>query len=148
MSRKGGYKIINLKDVNLLEDTPIKVSGIYDEIEGTRKPILIENLTIDGVEQESCYCPISVNYSNFDLPIGFTTSGEIKYISIDGEDNITYKVFDIQSQLTNNADNIANLSTSVPNLEDEYQAQQETMADFSVRLNNAEENIAKLQGGN
>lgn len=57
MSRNGGYKIIDLKNKELKDggDVGVVFEGIYDAIEGTRKPLLISGLNIDGKEIHDFY---------------------------------------------------------------------------------------------
>lgn len=56
MSRKGGYKIIDLKNKPLKLNIGMVYDGIYEEIESTTKSILISGLNIDGEEIKDFYC--------------------------------------------------------------------------------------------
>lgn len=53
MSRKAGYKVIDLKGkpLTLASETAVVIDGIYDKIEGTRKVVMVSGLvTTDGEE--------------------------------------------------------------------------------------------------
>ena len=47
--RQGGYKIINLKGINITSQG-VKFDGIYDAIKGTRKPTVLSGLVTDSTE--------------------------------------------------------------------------------------------------
>lgn len=67
---KGGYKIIDFKDNNLTTETPVVITGIYNDIENNyRKPLLISGITIDGVEKPDCFiaCTHAENSYSFTL---------------------------------------------------------------------------------
>ena len=57
---KGGYQIIDLKGRNLITDTPVKVEGIYDKIEGTTKALLFTGIVIDNKEYRDTYPIVGV----------------------------------------------------------------------------------------
>lgn len=66
MSLKGGYKIIDFKDINLVTGTASTIAGVYDAIESNyRKAILISGIVIDGVEKADAFVELSVDNSNF-----------------------------------------------------------------------------------
>lgn len=53
-NKKGGYKIIDLKGIDLRDGGTI--SGIYESIEGSyRKPILLTGIVIDEVEKNDVF---------------------------------------------------------------------------------------------
>lgn len=60
---KGGYKIINLKDTNLVTGSDaVTIKGIYESIEDNyRKPLLLSGIVIDGVEKADMYVSFYVN---------------------------------------------------------------------------------------
>lgn len=67
---KGGYKIINFQDVNLVttSEDGVTISGIHDAIENTyRKPLLISGLTIDGVEKADTYATATASDNTFTI---------------------------------------------------------------------------------
>ena len=56
MSLKGGYKIIDFKDINLVTGTASTIAGVYDAIESNyRKAILISGISIDGVKMADSF---------------------------------------------------------------------------------------------
>lgn len=58
---KGGYKIVDFKDVNITTGTGVTIAGIYDEIERSyRKAIMISGVTIDKVEKPDCFIDCEV----------------------------------------------------------------------------------------
>lgn len=46
-----GYTILHLQDKNFVNGVGQTVPGAYEQIEGTRKPILLEGFSYDGVER-------------------------------------------------------------------------------------------------
>lgn len=59
--KRGGYHIVDFKDVNITTAEGAVITGIYEEIEGSyRKAILVSGVTIDGVEQRDTWVdPVS-----------------------------------------------------------------------------------------
>lgn len=47
--RQGGYKIINLKGINITS-SGVKIDGIYEAIKGTRKPTVLSGLVASSTE--------------------------------------------------------------------------------------------------
>lgn len=81
---KGGYKIINFGDVNILTEGGATVTGIYKDIEKThRKAIMVSGITINGVEKPDCFVDCEVSGSNYT----FTAYG--KTFTITNEDKVT-----------------------------------------------------------
>ena len=63
---KGGYKIIDFKDVNILTSKGATVPGIYDDIKKSyRKAIMVSGITIDGVEKQDCFVDCEVSGSDY-----------------------------------------------------------------------------------
>lgn len=82
--KRGGYKIIDFKDVNILTDGGATVTGIYKDIEKRhRKAILISGITIDGVEKPDCFVDCEGSGSNYT----FTAYG--KTFTITNADKVT-----------------------------------------------------------
>lgn len=55
MSRKGGYKIIDLKGYDF-SNADMVIEGIYDTIENNYgKPLLFTGIVIDGIEKDDVY---------------------------------------------------------------------------------------------
>lgn len=82
--KRGGYKIIDFKDVNILTEGGATVTGIYEEIEKRhRKAILVSGITIDGIEKPDCFVDCEVSGSNYT----FTAYG--KTFTITNADKVT-----------------------------------------------------------
>ena len=63
---KGGYKIIDFKDVNILTSKGATVPRIYDDIKKSyRKAIMVSGITIDGVEKPDCFVDCEVSGSDY-----------------------------------------------------------------------------------
>lgn len=89
---RGGYKIIDLKDVPFTKGTASNVKNIYDAVESNyRKLTILSNLTLDNVEYN-------------DTPVVFTSTSGVYYgvfsitngtditnltIKIENDDNVT-----------------------------------------------------------
>lgn len=71
----GGYKIIDLKDTNLITNgESIIIKGIYENIKTSyRKALLIENIVIDGVEKQDCFIDLIKDGTNFKFDLGNET---------------------------------------------------------------------------
>lgn len=71
---KGGYKIIDLKDKNLVTASQATIAGIYDRIENAyRKPLLLSGIHVNGVEYGDCYICPTLSGSDFKFTAwGFT----------------------------------------------------------------------------
>lgn len=81
---RGGYKIVDFKDVNITSDAGGTVVGIFEEIEGSyRKALLVSGVTIDGVEQRDTWITPSVNEGSY----VFTAYG--KTFTVKNDDTIT-----------------------------------------------------------
>lgn len=82
---KGGYQIIDLGNKNLTLGVGMVYKGIYDLIEGTRKPVYLSGLQIGGVEYHDTYVNLTVS--------GSTYTGTVygKTITIDDNDVVTVK---------------------------------------------------------
>lgn len=79
---KGGYKIINFKDVNIVTGVGATVPRIYDDIKKShRKAIMVSGITIDEVEKPDCFvdCEVSGNdYKFYAYGKTFTITSENK----------------------------------------------------------------------
>lgn len=61
----GGYQIIDLENKELTLATGMVFEGIYDKIEGTRKPILISGINIEGTEYHDTFVELTVSGSSY-----------------------------------------------------------------------------------
>lgn len=80
---KGGYQIIDLKNVQLTSGTGATFKGVYEQIEGTRKAILVSGLNVGGTEYHDTFVDFTVSNTTF--------TGTIygKTITITDEDLVT-----------------------------------------------------------
>lgn len=65
--RQGGYKIINLKGINITPEG-VKFDGIYESIKGTRKPTVLSGLVASSTE-----------YPDMAVLFNLDTDGSYKY---------------------------------------------------------------------
>lgn len=66
--RKGGYKIIDLKDTEFTVGTAQTIDGIYDSIEGNyRKPLLLSGLTIARFEYSDTFVTAILSGSDYTI---------------------------------------------------------------------------------
>ncbi len=89
----GGYKIIDLKDVNLITGTPTIIPGIHESIENNyRKAILISGVVIDGVEKADRFVAFENSGGDY-IGILYETIANAKtYITITDTDEVTAQV--------------------------------------------------------
>lgn len=81
---KGGYDIIDFKDVNITTETGATITGIYNAIAASyRKALLVSGITLDGVEQRDCF----IDCTHAENSYTFTAHG--KTFTITNEDKIT-----------------------------------------------------------
>lgn len=81
--RIGGYQLVDLKNENFAVGTKKTIAGVYDLIEGTRKPILISGIQIASTEYHDAFVTPVVSSSNFVFVVyGYT-------FTIDADDGIT-----------------------------------------------------------
>ena len=67
--RNGGYKIINLNDVNLTVE-PVKVTGVYEAIENSyRKALLLSGIVIEGVEKNDAFVTVTNSGGNYVITV-------------------------------------------------------------------------------
>lgn len=75
----GGYQIIDLENKNHSNDVGMVHKGIYDKIEGTRKPIMLANVVINNTEYHNMFVTFNIigdayvgtfrlNEGNVDMP--------------------------------------------------------------------------------
>lgn len=84
MSRKGGYKIIDLKGLDF--SSSMVIDGIHESIEDNYgKPLLFSGIVIDGVEKDDVFANVVVNGDGYDV----TLYGQTLHIS--NTDVVSYK---------------------------------------------------------
>ena len=74
MAIRGGYKLIDLKDIKLTVDgNGVTVKGIYNSIENSyNKPLILTGINIGGVERNDIFIDFAVNSGNYVANISAT----------------------------------------------------------------------------
>lgn len=64
---KGGYQIIDFKDIDLtIDGDGVTIDGVYERLEGNyRKPTFVEGLSVGGVEKTGQYVAFTVSGDDF-----------------------------------------------------------------------------------
>lgn len=90
---KGGYQIIDLENRDLRNNIGMQYEGVYEKIEGTRKPILISGLQVQGVEYHDVFVFSRVEGSAYliDIPMD-VANGFFIQIKIEDTDVVTANV--------------------------------------------------------
>lgn len=84
---KGGYQIIDFKGTNFTVGTAVKIAGVHEAIEGNyHKSLLLENFSIEGVEQTAAWVSAAVADASYTLA-GTGLSG--RTITVTNTDEIT-----------------------------------------------------------
>ena len=86
--KKGGYQIIDLENLPFNDGGTKTIKGIYDLIEGTRKPIYVSGLVIDGIEYHDKYVDVYVDGSDYVLSYR-EKSSEGCDITVTADDEVT-----------------------------------------------------------
>lgn len=82
--KRGGYHIVDFKDVNITSESGATIAGIYEEIEGSyRKVILVSGVTIDNVEYRDTFVDVTSGENNYT----FTAYG--KTFTVTNEEKVT-----------------------------------------------------------
>lgn len=97
----GGYKILDLLGKSFNSETPTSYTykGIYEDVESTTKPIVIEGLVIDDIEQKPIFANMYVQGVLMDNPsfdcIFYSKNGLKFKIQITDDDKVTlYQLVD------------------------------------------------------
>lgn len=87
---KGGYKLIDFKENNIVLSKPTTIKGVYDAIEHNyRKPTLITGLVIDSVEKEDTFVNFEHGENMYNGLLGMTANNKVLFITITNEDVVT-----------------------------------------------------------
>ena len=67
MAIKGGYKLIDLKEIKLtVGGEGVTVKGIYNSIKNSyNKPLILTGINIGGVERNDVFIDFAVNSGNY-----------------------------------------------------------------------------------
>lgn len=89
----GGYKIIDLQDVELTVDTGTKIDGVYEAIESNKSyPLLLQGLRIkDNLTVKAFYSCATLLDEKFNCVCPVKTVDGIKHyvVEVDKEDTVT-----------------------------------------------------------
>ena len=90
----GGYQIIDLKGVDLYgtEGAGVTITGLYDKIKGSRKPILLENLVVNEVQYKNTFVIFTTVNGNFVAALTTVLGADTvmgMFITVDDSDNVT-----------------------------------------------------------
>lgn len=69
MAKIGGYQVIDLKNKNLTSGVGMQYEGLYELIEGTRKPILISGVQLDSKEYHDSFVEATANGSQYEFDL-------------------------------------------------------------------------------
>lgn len=87
---KGGYKLIDFKESNIVLNESTTIKGVYDAIKHNyRKPTLITGLVIGGVEKEDTFVNFEHGENVYNGLLGITANNKVLFITIDNNDNVT-----------------------------------------------------------
>lgn len=82
---KGGYKIIDFQDVNIVTTDGATIVGVYESIESShRKALMVSGITLDGVQKPDCFVDCEVADGNYTFPAYGKT------FTITKEDKVTF----------------------------------------------------------
>ena len=87
---KGGYKLIDFKENNIVLATPTTIRGVYDAIEHNyRKPTLITGLVIGNAEKEDIFVNFEHGENVYNGLLGMTANNKVLFITITNDDAVT-----------------------------------------------------------
>ena len=87
---KGGYKLVDFKENNIVLATPTTIKGVYDAIEHNyRKPIFITGLVIGNVEKEDTFVNFEHGENAYNGLLGMTANDKALFITITNDDVVT-----------------------------------------------------------
>lgn len=90
---KGGYKIIDLKNTNFTVDEASTVKGVYEALESSyRKPILLSNIVIGGVERSDRFIIFSTSEGNFVSENIWSAGYDTLRCTVTPDDEVTFTV--------------------------------------------------------
>lgn len=69
MAKIGGYQVIDLQNKNLTSGVGMQYEGLYELIEGTRKPILVSGVQLDGFEYHDAFVQVTPNGSQYEFDL-------------------------------------------------------------------------------
>ena len=87
---KGGYKLIDFRENNIVLSKPTTIKGVYEAIEHNyRKPTLITGLVVGSVEKEDTFVNFEHGENVYNGLLGMTANNKVLFITITNEDAVT-----------------------------------------------------------
>ena len=67
---KGGYKLIDLHNVNLKTGVGTTINGVYDAIKSSyRKPIILTGVVLGSVEINDTFVNVTIDNGNYKMTV-------------------------------------------------------------------------------
>ena len=67
---KGGYKLINLHNVNLKTGVGTTINGVYDAIKSSyRKPVILTGVVLGSVETNDTFVNVTIDNGNYKMTV-------------------------------------------------------------------------------
>ena len=86
--KKGGYQIIDFENREFTVNVGQVFQGVYDKIEGTRKPLLISGFHYEGVEYHDFFATCNVVGDQFVIKFEAPVAVNI-FIKVEDTDVVT-----------------------------------------------------------
>ncbi len=87
MSIKGGYKIVSLNGVGLMNSEGVTISGTYAKLENNyRKAILLADVVINDIEYPDMWPTVTIDGGSYVLDLG----ADLGKITVTAEDLVTF----------------------------------------------------------
>lgn len=86
--KRGGYQIVDLKNIKIDDESGANIEGIYDLVEGTTKPILFCGINNDGTEMRDVFAQISLRANIFYALLSLE-NGVATYLKIESDDDVS-----------------------------------------------------------
>lgn len=88
MSKNGGYRIIDFKDIPITSGTEVTIPGIYEAIESTNKRTVVSGLVLGGTEYDDMNVVFSVSSTSFIGCVFLDAATTISFVIAD-DDGVT-----------------------------------------------------------
>ena len=67
---KGGYKLIDLHNVNLKTGVGTTINGVYDAIKSSyRKPLILTGVVLGSVETNDTFVNVTIDNGNYKMTV-------------------------------------------------------------------------------
>lgn len=90
--RKGGYKIIDLKDNNFtVGGSSITIPGIYEAIENShRKAILLSGIVIGGIERNDRFVTFGIVSTDYIASVAVSDTANVLQCTVKADDSVKF----------------------------------------------------------